>query len=72
MQYKWSALNNAFFPVPLLYIYVGWDLSDLIDIDPAVVEEFGGPAPFGKMRVVGEDGMPAWADLPEDDADPSA
>lgn len=65
MRYKWSAINNAFFPVPLLHTYTGWDLSDCIDIEPVVVAEFGGTAPFGKVRIVGDDGMPAWADIPE-------
>jgi len=65
MRYKWSAINNVFFPVPLLHAYTGWDLSDCIDIEPVVVAEFGGTAPFGKVRVVGDDGMPAWADIPE-------
>ncbi len=70
MRYKWSARNNAFFPVPLLHTYTGWDLSDCIDIEPVIVTEFGGAAPFGKVRIVGDDGMPAWADIPEEVTSP--
>lgn len=66
MLYKWSAINNAFFPIPLLDLYSAWDLSDAIDIEPDIVAEFGGPAPYGKMRVAGNDGMPVWADIPEE------
>lgn len=65
MKYKWSARHNAFFPVPHLHLYAGWDLSDCIDIEPAIVAEFCGSAPFGKERVVGDNGMPAWADIHE-------
>lgn len=70
MLYKWSARNNVFSPVPLLHTYTDWDLSDCIDIEPEVVAEFGGAAPFGKERVVGDDGMPAWADIPEEVTSP--
>lgn len=66
MKYLWSARNNTFFPVPLLSLYAKWDLSDCVDIDPDIVNEFNGPAPFGKVRVAGNDGMPAWADIPEE------
>ena len=65
MQYKWSARHNAFFPVPLIHIYAKWDLSDCIDIEPDIVAEFGGAAPSGKKRVVGDDGMPAWGNEPD-------
>lgn len=66
MRYKWSAKNNAFFPVVILdsYITSGWDLSDVIDISDEVVQEFMGEPPDGMIRVAGGDGLPAWSDIP--------
>ncbi|CNH65412.1 tail fiber assembly protein p37 [Yersinia intermedia] len=64
-KYKWSAENNAFFPVGMLddYIVAGWDLSDLRDISDDIYREFGTQYPEGKQRgAIG--GMPAWVDAP--------
>lgn len=65
MKYLWSALNNAFFPEPLLEDYrsAEWDLSDLIEVSADTFTEFSA-SKVGKVRVVGSDKMPAWADLP--------
>ncbi|EIJ3704028.1 tail fiber assembly protein [Citrobacter portucalensis] len=65
MKYLWSALHNAFFPELLLEDYKSaeWDLSDLIEVSDDVFAEFSA-SKVGKVRVVGSDKMPAWADLP--------
>ena len=64
-KYKWSAANNAFFPIEVIddYITSGWNLSDLIDIPDNTYREFGSKPPEGKQRGL-IDGMPAWADIP--------
>ncbi len=71
MIYLWSAINNAFFPDVLLYLYIdaGWDVSDCKDVDQSVVDEFLSPGT--RVRVV-VNGMPAWEDIPEDAIDPEA
>lgn len=65
-SYKWSASNNAFFPVSLLdsYITARWDLSDAIDIPDDVSHEFMSDPPEGMIRVAGDDGLPAWTETP--------
>lgn len=65
MRYVYSALNNAFFPLPLLddYKAAGWDVSDAIEIEPAVYDEFT-EIHKDKQRVAGDDGLPAWELLP--------
>lgn len=62
---KWSAKNNAFFSSVDLIFYkeAGWDLSDIIDVDASVYDYFSSP-PAGKVRSVGEDGMPSFVDSP--------
>ncbi|MGL4600277.1 MAG: tail fiber assembly protein [Plesiomonas sp.] len=62
---KWSALNNSFFyPDDMdFYLKAGWDLSDCIDVDESIFEEFKYSKP-GLQRGVGEDGMPRWEDVP--------
>lgn len=64
--YKWSAINNAFFPVSLLdsYMAAGWNLSDAIDIPDDVSMEYMGAPPDGMIRVAGDDGLPAWTETP--------
>lgn len=64
-NYVWSASNNAFFPIGDLSIYVeaGWNLSDAIDVDDAVYDEFKNSV-AGKIRGIGDDGMPCWMNVP--------
>lgn len=64
--YKWSAINNAFLPVTLIESYKNseWDISDIVDIADEIADEFMSDWPEGKVRVVGSDGLPAWADAP--------
>lgn len=62
---KWSAAHNAFFyPNDMkFYASAGWDLSDCIDVDESIFEEFK-ESPQGKVRGVDSDGMPCWMDEP--------
>lgn len=63
--YVYSAKNNAFFPVELIegYELNGWDLSDAVDVDDLMAHQYMGDAPAGKVRVAGENGLPAWGDI---------
>ncbi|HGY3717802.1 TPA: phage tail protein [Citrobacter gillenii] len=64
-KYIWSAKHGAFFPVILQHIYENddWDLSDAVSVDNTVAQEFQGEPPKGKIRCVGQDGMPKWKDI---------
>lgn len=66
MKYLYSAKHNAFFPVPLLQIYIdaGWDLSDGLEVSEEVFIEFTSAPPYGKARGHGTDGYPWWVELP--------
>lgn len=68
MKMLWSAKNNAFIPDLMLKQYesCGWDMSDCTEIDAALVAEFMGEAPVNQVRETGENGLPAWANMPED------
>jgi hypothetical protein len=63
--YVYSAKNNAFFPVELIERYElnGWDLSDAVDVDDLMANQYIGDAPAGKVRVAGENGLPAWGGI---------
>lgn len=64
--YVYSAKNNAFFPTVYLSEYEdrNWDLSDIVEISDKIAKEYMSSPPPGKIRVAGNDGMPAWGDLP--------
>lgn len=65
-NYIYSAKNNAFFELVKreLYDRADWDLSDAVEVDAAVFSEYTSVPPAGKQRVAGEDGLPAWVDVP--------
>lgn len=65
-NYIYSAKNNAFFELVKreLYDSADWDLSDAIEVDDAVFNEFTALPPAGKTRASGADGMPCWVDVP--------
>lgn len=69
-SYKFSALKNAFYPIALQKIYEeaeAWP-ADAVDVDDSVYQEFAANiSPVGKMRAVGDDGLPVWIDIPEPD-----
>lgn len=58
----WSAKNNCFF-LPTEGALV--QAPDAIPVDDTIFNKFGlGVPPAGKTRIVGDDGMPAWGDIP--------
>ena len=58
----WSAQNNSFF-LPTEGALV--QAPDAIPVDDDVFHQFGlGVPPAGNTRIVGNDGLPAWGDLP--------
>lgn len=68
MKMLWSAKNNAFIPALMIEQYkkYGWDTTDCAEIDEEIVAEFMGEAPLHQVRVTGNDGLPAWGDMPID------
>lgn len=65
MKYIYDAKTNAFYPVALKESYIAkglWPESD-VEIDEETFAEFQNP-PAGKMVVAGDDGYPAWTDIP--------
>ncbi|HHR5847365.1 TPA: tail fiber assembly protein [Providencia alcalifaciens] len=67
-SYYYSAKENAFYPAEMQVSYKksGSWVSDGKWVDESVFTEFAiSPAPAGKMRVAGKNGMPKWGDLPK-------
>lgn len=65
MKYLYDAVTNAFYPFAMQADYEAagmWPKKGVV-IDEETFTEFQKP-PAGKMRVAGEDGYPAWADIP--------
>ena len=65
MNYVYSAEKNSFYPWALQSDYENsGDWPEIyIEVSDEVFNEFTSPKE-GKVRVAGEDGMPAWADIP--------
>lgn len=65
---KYLYVNNLAYPYELQSLYVekgGWPEEKGVDIDEVIFREyFYDTPPEGKYRCVGEDGLPAWADIP--------
>ncbi len=61
-EYVYSARHNAFFPVDMIdkYKSEGWDLSDAKEVNQNIISEFMAEPPQGKIRIAGDDGLPAW------------
>ncbi len=67
-QYKYSPTQNLRYLISLLPFYTdqGALPDDMIDIsDDIAAEFFDSPAPVGKVRAAGGDGLPCWVDVPE-------
>ncbi|MBU9850084.1 tail fiber assembly protein [Rahnella aceris] len=65
--YVYSPLTNGFYPRELREVYddAGSWPDDGIAVSDVIYREYQTlPAPEGKMRVAGADGLPAWADIP--------
>lgn len=65
MEYLYDFNTNAFYPFALQADYeaAGMWPEDGVEIDEETFAAFQKP-PTGKMRIAGEDGYPAWADIP--------
>ncbi|KNC89876.1 tail fiber assembly protein [Trabulsiella odontotermitis] len=65
-KYYYSATQNEFLPVEYEKQYrdAGTFPGDAVLIDDAISEEFLAPAPAGKMRAAGSNGLPMWIDVP--------
>ena len=67
MQMIYSAANNSFFAKNDVEKYesAGWDLSDVVDVTYDTYLEFIEDRTLkGQMRIAGDDGLPAWGDIP--------
>lgn len=67
-SYYYSAKENAFYPAEMQISYKksGSWVNDGKWVDESVFTEFAiSPAPAGKMRVAGKNGLPKWGDLPK-------
>lgn len=67
MEYVYSATNNSFYPVDMKYDYVAagsWP-TDGIEVSEKVFKKYVlNSPPDGKVRGAGDDGLPAWIDIP--------
>ena len=65
---KYLYVNNLAYPYELQSLYVEkgeWPEEKGVDIDEVIFREyFYDTPPEGKYRCVGEDGLPAWVDIP--------
>ncbi|EGT5759873.1 tail fiber assembly protein [Cronobacter sakazakii] len=65
MKYLYDAVTNAFYPLAMQADYeaAGMWPEKGVEIDEETFAAFQKP-PTGKMRIAGDDGYPAWADIP--------
>lgn len=67
-SYKYSPSLNLRYLISLLPFYSDQSTlpADMTDIsDDMAAEFFDNPAPAGKVRAAGDDGLPRWIDAPE-------
>lgn len=67
MEMVYSALNNSFFAKNDVEKYeeAGWKLADVVDVTyDAYLEFIEDRTLQGKVRIAGDDGLPAWGDIP--------
>lgn len=66
MNYSYSAKNNAFYSNELKSEYQQsetWD-TDAVVVSDEIFYQFSDIPPKGKVRAAGNDGLPAWVDIP--------
>lgn len=66
-NYFWSKTTCSFYPYELKYLYDNADSwpADASGVSDDVFQEYAlSTPPDGKCRGAGNDGMPAWVDLP--------
>ena len=66
MNYIYSATTNSFYPLEMKEDYTQADSwpDDAVEVDEQVYIEFSGLPPKGKIRIAGENGFPAWSEIP--------
>lgn len=66
MNYFYDALTNLFYCDinKQAYIDAGTWPEDMVEVPAETFTEFAGTPPNGKIRIAGDDGLPAWSDLP--------
>lgn len=67
MEMVYSASNNSFFAKNDVakYEQAGWDLADIVEVTYDTYLEFIEDRTLqGKVRIAGDDGHPAWGDIP--------
>lgn len=65
-MYLYSKSKNLFYLKENIdnYKITGVLPGDCIDVTDEVFNKYSGHPPSGKVRIAGEDGMPAWGDIP--------
>lgn len=58
--------NNSFYPFSMREVYEASDSWPIkyIEVGESVFTEFSASPPVGKIRGTGDNGMPAWVDIP--------
>ncbi|EPF4420703.1 tail fiber assembly protein [Escherichia coli] len=67
MEMVYSASNNSFFAKNDVakYEQAGWDLADIVEVTYDTYLEFIEDRTLqGKVRIAGDDGHPAWGEIP--------
>lgn len=65
-KYFYDVPTNAFYPIAMKEIYEsnGMNFDNAKEVDEELFIEYSGEPPKGKIRIAGEDGFPAWGDIP--------
>ncbi|MDS0075867.1 tail fiber assembly protein [Enterobacter hormaechei subsp. hoffmannii] len=65
-KYFYDVPTNGFYPIAMKEIYEsnGMNFDNVREVDEELFIEFSGEPPKGKTRIAGEDGFPAWGDIP--------
>lgn len=66
MEFGYSKTTNAFYDMSRkdLFIEAGTWPGDVVEVEKNIADEFMQTPPSGKLRVSGDDGLPAWGDIP--------
>ncbi|MFW7219965.1 tail fiber assembly protein [Citrobacter sp. BNK-42] len=66
MEFGYSKTTNAFYDMSRkdLFIEAGTWPDDVVEVEQNIAAEFMQTPPSGKQRVSGDDGLPAWGDIP--------
>ena len=67
MPYFYSAKNNAFYPLELKPLYKDWP-DDCMAVDDAIYKEFSGSPNNDRIRIAGDNGLPAWQQIDKSEA----